>query len=156
MDFATLISAKNDEEFNDKVQALADEGARKTEIEKIRHEIIDAKIEAFASQLGMEYLKLVSVRPNHYMVGGFVFSVRTHARVDKNQMDVVERRKVLFQYRVSLLGFDRTDTVTEILVGTLALLAPEGVRDAFNKAGTQWEFNANGVIPLLSNRPSCD
>lgn len=152
MNFVDLINEANNVAKVEKEQELTDEATRKKEIVEIRNRIVAEQIGEFANRHNMEYLRLESIKHScYFIVGGLVFNIRVHGIVDKAKRDEIEKRQVLWQHQISLVGFDITEQIREVKIGTLALLSAEGVLKAFNR-GDQFEFAANEVVGILAPR----
>lgn len=151
MDFATYIRERNGDEFDAAQRRLVDEAERAQRIAVVRRGVVTRKVQTFAESLAMDYEELSGFEPAlFYTVGGFVFRVRAFDHISPAKRELVRPGDVLWQYRVALVGFDLTGRTDEVSIGTLALLSPEGVRQAVHdKRAFGLEFSAEGVVPVL-------
>ena len=152
MDFLDIINARSNAELDKEQQKLFDDVEHAAEVARIRADIIGKKIAAFADSLAMEHLRLSSISPDMYIVGGFVFSVRIHGMIDPDKRREVARSEVLWQHLIYLVGFDLTERTQEVRVGTLALLNFDGVRNAYDRYRDSLNFNSSEVITRIKDR----
>lgn len=149
MGLIDMIEDANSQQDETEMQALTDEIKRKQEIKDRRAEIIKSKMEAFAASLDQEFLELVKPGSRFFMIGGLVLSVRAHGIVEPKKLESIKEREVLWQHRVSLVGYDIFGHIREVAVGTLSVFDFAGIRKVFNSHRNDLEFAADKVVSTL-------
>lgn len=154
MDFTQLFDMQNAQDVEREAQMVTEEAQRKHEIATRRHQLVCDKLRDFASKNEMDYLELSTISPNHFMIGGLVFTVAINESVDKKNLEAIDRMTVLWQFLVKLVGFDRTDRIREARVGALAAFNTESIRRVYNEQQTYLVFDHDAVVRRLASKSS--
>lgn len=119
--------------FERSLRDMSDESKRISDIRVSRADTTRVHIEQVARQLECELVNIGTLRGGSYhIVGELVLCVREQPHIEQGKDQVTDRREVLWQHFVYLVGLAPDGRLVYTKIGVLALLGFEGIMAAYN------------------------